>query len=188
MSDPEYQSTKLWFMPASKALDVAEAPPPPGKITITHEFPITRSVMFFSWGPASLHPRHSQHRLCESMQTHCAETLEQLFFLNYASDLLFHSQNFQSSSCKGLDVSISCGLGQFPFNMARAADCIDDLANNVIGRYPVLDVSMSDSQVCSSTCISMCPNHFIFWPAQVCSNNVPGSRAWDSVAASCART
>ena len=127
-------------------------------------------------------------RLCESMQTHCAETLEQLFFLNYASDLLFHSQNFQSSSCKGLDVSISCGLGQFPFNMARAADCIDDLANNVIGRYPVLDVSMSDSQVCSSTCISMCPNHFIFWPAQVCSNNVPGSRAWDSVAASCART
>ena len=62
MSDPEYQSTKFWFMPASKALDVAEAPPPPGKITITHEFPITRSVMFFSWGPASLHPRHSPHR------------------------------------------------------------------------------------------------------------------------------
>lgn len=37
------------------------------------------------------------------------------------------------------------GLGQPPFDMVSAAECIEDLANNVTGRYPLLDVHRLDS-------------------------------------------
>ena len=39
---------------------------------------------------------------------------------------------------------VSHASGQPPFDMASAADCIEDLANNVVGRYPLLNVSAWD--------------------------------------------
>lgn len=57
-----------------------------------------------------------------------------------------------STSVNDIQKPSSGSLGGFPFCMERAAASIDDLANNILGRYPLLDVSMSEAKGARKIC------------------------------------
>ncbi len=64
---------------------------------------------------------------CGNMRAFCVYSLES----SICSEMKFNCLQWGVQS-----------LGQFPFNMESAASCIEDLADNILGRYPLLDVSL----------------------------------------------
>ena len=83
--------------------------------------------------------------------------------------------------------------GQPPFCMDSAAACIEDLANNVYGRFPILDVTMPGSSAGHSTLFRNIFGHCLkSWGVvsccQVHPKRMPCSGPWSSVSTSGART
>lgn len=136
MSDAEYQPTKFLYLPACKALEIAEAPPPPGRVR-THISEV------------SLGHKPNQPRLAVFIHDPVnTDSDESKSLRKYAAILrgiprcvTIILSNFDRHHYLVMDRS-----GQPPFDMLSAAQCIEDLANNVLGRYPLLDVSAWDSQ------------------------------------------
>ncbi|CAL1133213.1 unnamed protein product, partial [Cladocopium goreaui] len=52
--------------------------------------------------------------------------------------------NYQTKVFWYLPACVATEVGQEPFVMETAAKCIEDLANNVVGRYPLLDVAAAN--------------------------------------------
>ena len=50
MSDAQYQQKKFLYLPASQAAAMAEAPPPPGKVWLLHQFKVVQLFVGILWG------------------------------------------------------------------------------------------------------------------------------------------
>ena len=122
MSDPDYQPKKFLYLPASQAMKVAQAPPGSQQFAVfSLTWTICLKLTVFIHDPVN------------------TESEDNKTLRKYAN-ILRRILRFRLSTC--YTFTFPCVfLGQPPFDMAEAADCIDDLANNVFGRYPLLEIS-----------------------------------------------
>lgn len=133
MSDSDFRPKRFLYMPASAAAALAKAPPVPGQLSW---FSLNRQYIFdwfniwrqYTW---------------QSPWTHRAMRTEP--FENMLLSCVFSSvfrQIFSNHIISYHIIRSFWGWGEEPFAMERASQCIEDLANNVLGRYSLLDVSL----------------------------------------------
>ena len=131
MSDSDFRPKRFLYMPASAAAALAQAPPVPGQLS---SFSLDWHYIFFWF---SIWRQYTW----QSPWTHRAMRTEP--FENMLLSCVVSSEVSQifSNHMKSYHHTISF-WGEEPFAMERASQCIEDLANNVMGRYSLLDVSL----------------------------------------------